>query len=118
MNPGALRGHVYLTFWPVSQSAVMALLTVDLGMICRVTGGFSLMGSSLISGRDAPASTVSLLVLVNRHRHWWEHLCSALIDGNLKLTTDYKYFHCKQVGKITIGAYPFTNSTRSRLVHF
>lgn len=35
---GARWGHVYLTPWPVSQSAVRPLLTADRGVICRVTG--------------------------------------------------------------------------------
>ena len=36
MNLRASKGHVYLTRWPDTQSAVRPLLTADLGMICRV----------------------------------------------------------------------------------
>ena len=66
MSPGALGGHVYLTPWPVSQSAVRPLLTLDQGVICRVTGASVWRAAHLYVAETLPRwQTVSLLVSVN-----------------------------------------------------
>ncbi len=94
MNPGAPRGLVYLTPWPASQSAVRPLLTVDRGMICRVTGASVWRAARLYTTETLPRwQTVSLLVTVNSRRVQLERLYSALIYRKLKLTSDYKYIH-------------------------
>lgn len=92
MNPGAHRGHVYLTPRPVSQSAVRPLLTVDQGMICRVTGASVWRAAHLYTADTIPRwQTVSLLLTVNSRRVQLESLHSALILGKLKQTSNYKY---------------------------
>lgn len=49
---GPCRGHVYLTPWPDSQSAVRPALTAERGYDLRGHRGSSLTGSSLKRSRD------------------------------------------------------------------
>lgn len=92
MIPGPHRGHVYLTPWTVSQSAVRSPLRVDLGMICRVSGASIWQAAHLYAAETLLRwQTVSLLITVNSRRVHLEHLYSALTGGKLKLTSDFKY---------------------------
>lgn len=59
---GPCRGHVYLTPWPDSQSAVRHVLTAERGYDLRGHGGSGLTGSSLKRSRDTPALTDSVPV--------------------------------------------------------
>lgn len=93
MNPGASGGHVYLTPWPVNQSAVRPLLTVDRGMICRVTGASVWQAAHLYTTETLPRwETISLLVTVNSYRVQLERLYSALIYGKFKLKVTINIF--------------------------
>lgn len=93
-TPGARRGHVYLTPWPVSQSAVRPLLTADQGMIRGVTGAPVWRAAHLYVAETLPRwQTVSPLVAVNSCGVQFEQLYSALTSAKLKLTSDYKYIH-------------------------
>lgn len=92
MIPGPHRGHVYLTPWTVSQSAVRPPLRVDLGMICRVSGASIWQAAHLYAAETLLRwQTVSLLITVNSRWVHLEHLYSALTGGKLKLTSDFKY---------------------------
>lgn len=92
MIPGPRRGHVYLTPWTVSQSAVRPPLRVDLGMICRVSGASIWQAAHLYAAETLLRwQTVSLLITVNSRWVHLEHLYSALTGGKLKLTSDFKY---------------------------
>lgn len=94
MNPGAGRGQVYLTPWPVSQSAVRPLLTVDQGMICGVRRAPVWRAAHLYTAETVPRwQAVSLLVPVSGCRAQLERLYSALTCEESKLTSDSKYIH-------------------------
>lgn len=59
---GPHRGHVYLTPWPDSQSAVRPVLTAERVYDLRGHGGSGLTGSSLKGSRDTTALTDSVPV--------------------------------------------------------